>query len=132
MLFGDIVVTYEKMHQVEFSFFTLADSGAFLTHATRRLSEALALIYPFKWDVWPALIFTIILTGPALYIITILPDLIWNKNILSSFHHITYIKEITRRPKRREISKYPDMTLNRIGLFNRCVWYSMHIYLRQC
>ncbi|CAO1422930.1 unnamed protein product [Diamesa serratosioi] len=137
MLFGDIVVTYEKMQEVEFSFFTLADSGAFLTHATRRLSEALALIYPFKWDVWPVLIFTVILTGPALYFIIVLPDLIWKNDekmrygILRSFHHITYIKEITRRPRRKQTSTDPDKTFNRIGLFNRCVWYSMHIYLRQ-
>lgn len=50
-VFGDIVVSYERMQEVEFSFFTLPDSGGFLTHAPRRLSEAFALIYPFELEV---------------------------------------------------------------------------------
>uniref|UniRef100_A0A182LT48 Uncharacterized protein n=1 Tax=Anopheles culicifacies TaxID=139723 RepID=A0A182LT48_9DIPT len=41
---GDVAVTWERMKAVEFSFFTLADSAAFVTHAPRKLNEALALL----------------------------------------------------------------------------------------
>uniref|UniRef100_A0A1Y9HEF7 Uncharacterized protein n=1 Tax=Anopheles funestus TaxID=62324 RepID=A0A1Y9HEF7_ANOFN len=45
---GDVAVTWERMKAVEFSFFTLADSAAFVTHAPRKLNEALALVRPFQ------------------------------------------------------------------------------------
>lgn len=44
-------MTWERLQAVEFSFLTLADSGAFLTHAPARLSETLAIIRPFRWEV---------------------------------------------------------------------------------
>jgi hypothetical protein len=142
-VFGDIVVTYERMQEVEFSFFTLPDSGAFLTHAPRRLSEAFALIYPFQMEVWPALICTIIFSGPILYLMIIVPE--WfndrgNKRRHDakrqmmppkSFHDIIYIKEMaqsTRRKKREP----QEGTVNRSGLFCRCIWFTCHIFLRQC
>lgn len=44
-------MTWERLQAVEFSFLTLADSGAFLTHAPAKLSETLAIIRPFQWEV---------------------------------------------------------------------------------
>ncbi|KOB72035.1 Ionotropic receptor, partial [Operophtera brumata] len=43
-------MTWERLQAVEFSFLTLADSGAFLTHAPAKLSETLAIIRPFRWE----------------------------------------------------------------------------------
>lgn len=48
---GDVTMSWERQLGVEFSFLTLADSGAFVTHARRKLSEALALLRPFRWQV---------------------------------------------------------------------------------
>ncbi|KAG5678940.1 hypothetical protein PVAND_008559 [Polypedilum vanderplanki] len=73
-VFGDTVVTYERMQEVEFSFFTLPDSGAFLTHAPRRLSEAFALVHPFQKEVWPALFLTLLISGPILYLMIAIPE----------------------------------------------------------
>ena len=147
-MFGDIVVTYERMQEVEFSFFTLPDSGAFLTHAPRRLSEAFALVYPFQMEVWPALIFTIIITGPILYFMIIIPEWIRNKrrkgklleHPAKSFYNMIYIKEITRHPA-RNLKKHVTITtatvgndrqVNSEGLLARCVWFTCQIFLRQC
>lgn len=101
-MFGDIVVTYEKMQEVEFSFFTLPDSGAFLTHAPRRLSEAFALVYPFQKEVWPPLIVTFVAVGPILYVFIIVPS--WMKRRfgkkrkhLAPFFDIIYIREMGHR-----------------------------------
>lgn len=51
MFLGDVTLTLERRKLVEFSFITLADSGAFLTHAPGRLNEAFALIQPFQSEV---------------------------------------------------------------------------------
>lgn len=51
MFIGDVALTYERSKFVEFSFVTLADSGAFITHAPSKLNEALALLRPFQWEV---------------------------------------------------------------------------------
>lgn len=48
---GDVALTLERSQAVEFSFLTLADSGAFVTHAPSKLNEALALLRPFQWQV---------------------------------------------------------------------------------
>lgn len=48
---GDVTLTLERRSLVEFSFLTLADSGAFLSHSPSRLNEALVLIRPFQWKV---------------------------------------------------------------------------------
>uniref|UniRef100_A0A182JIR2 Ionotropic glutamate receptor L-glutamate and glycine-binding domain-containing protein n=1 Tax=Anopheles atroparvus TaxID=41427 RepID=A0A182JIR2_ANOAO len=60
---GDVAVTWERMKAVEFSFFTLADSAAFVTHAPRKLNEALALVHPFQLTVWPPVIITILISA---------------------------------------------------------------------
>ncbi|XP_070490058.1 ionotropic receptor 40a-like [Chironomus tepperi] len=147
-VFGDIVVTYERMQEVEFSFFTLPDSGAFLTHAPRRLSEAFALVYPFQMEVWPALIFTIIITGPILYFMIIIPEWIRNKRRKGKllehpaklFYNMIYIKEITKHPARKHVMRTTaaaadpiddDRQVNSEGLLARCVWFTCQIFLRQ-
>lgn len=48
---GDVALTWERSNVVEFSFLTLADSGAFVTHAPNTLNEAFALVRPFHWKV---------------------------------------------------------------------------------
>lgn len=72
-LLGDVAITWERQQAVEFSFFTLADSGAFVTQAPKSLNEALALVRPFHWNVWSLLIFTIAVTGPAFYFVIATP-----------------------------------------------------------
>ncbi|XP_063231510.1 ionotropic receptor 40a isoform X2 [Bacillus rossius redtenbacheri] len=98
---GDVTVTYERSQAVEFSFFTLADSGAFVTRAPGRLNEALALVRPFQWQqarstvsergelstpdgtagpsvqVWPPVIATVVLSGPILFAVVEAPTLWW-------------------------------------------------------
>lgn len=51
LFLGDVALTYERANFAEFSFITLADSGAFVTHAPSKLNEALALLRPFHWQV---------------------------------------------------------------------------------
>jgi len=48
---GDLSITYERNLVVDFSFLTLVDNEAFLTHAPGRLNEAFSLIRPFHWSV---------------------------------------------------------------------------------
>ncbi|XP_059621792.1 ionotropic receptor 40a-like [Phlebotomus argentipes] len=101
LLLGDIAITSERSKAVEFSFFTLVDSGAFVTHAPRRLNEALALVRPFRLNVWSALIVTVIVSGPVLYLIIVIPQW-WRKSS-------------------RE---------NR-NFFHQCVWFTINLFLKQ-
>lgn len=74
LLLGDVTITWERRRDAaEFSFFTLADSGAFATHAPKRLNEAWILVRPFRWEVWPLLVGTILLSGPAFWVIIAVP-----------------------------------------------------------
>ncbi|XP_025408296.1 ionotropic receptor 40a isoform X4 [Sipha flava] len=66
---GDLSITYERNLVVDFSFLTLVDNEAFLTHAPGRLNEAFSLIRPFHWSVWPLLLITVVFAGPILYIL---------------------------------------------------------------
>ena len=137
ILFGDNVVSYEKMQEVEFSFFTLPDSGAFLTHAPRRLSEAFALLYPFRKEVWPPLIFTIVIVGPILYLLIIVPKRMkrrWRRKRkhLKPFYDIIYIKEMRGRRRINFLEDNTRCSLIKDGLLSRCVWFTCHIFLRQC
>lgn len=134
-MFGDIVVTYEKMQEIDFSFFTLADNGAFLTHAPDRLSEAFALVYPFQMNVWLPLLFTIIIVGPTLYSIIICRtwiDELYSKSSdnQKAFYSMLYIKEITRIKVKATV-KVPKR-LKKDGLLIRCVWFTCHVFLKQC
>lgn len=149
-MFGDIVVSYERMQEVEFSFFTLPDSGAFLTHAPRRLSEAFALVYPFQMEVWPVVIFTIIISGPILYLMIAIPQWIIDRKNLKTlqkpetFFSMIYIREITReatlrlqvnkKGRRRSQSRMDENVEEKkdSNLFANCVWFTCRIFLRQC
>ncbi|XP_032511314.2 ionotropic receptor 40a [Danaus plexippus] len=98
---GDVTMTWERLQAVEFSFLTLADSGAFLTHAPDKLSETLAIIRPFRWEVWPLVFATILVTGPALWVVIATPY-IW---------------------QRRE--------RDQMELLNNCCWFTTSLFLRQ-
>ncbi|GLV36593.1 Ionotropic receptor 40a [Carabus blaptoides fortunei] len=100
---GDVTLTLDRSTLVEFSFLTLADSGAFITHAPSRLNEALALIRPFHWKVWPPLILTVVFAGPVLYILIALPDF---------WRHKRSIKSHSK-------------------LFTDCVWFTTALFLKQ-
>ncbi|KAG6461101.1 hypothetical protein O3G_MSEX012418 [Manduca sexta] len=91
---GDVTMTWERLQAVEFSFLTLADSGAFLTHAPAKLSETLAIIRPFRWEVWPLVCATLLVTGPALWVVIAAPSL-WQ-----------------RRQR------------DQLGLLNNCCWFT--------
>ncbi|XP_063360892.1 ionotropic receptor 40a [Cydia amplana] len=98
---GDVSMTWEGLQAVEFSFLTLADSGAFLTHAPAKLSETLAIIRPFQWEVWPLVCATLLVTGPALWAVIAAPSL-WRKG-----------------------------RKNQLELFSNCCWFTTSLFLRQ-
>ncbi|KAI5643750.1 ligand-gated ion channel domain-containing protein [Phthorimaea operculella] len=98
---GDVTMTWERLQAVEFSFLTLADSGAFLTHAPAKLSETLAIIRPFRWEVWPFVVATILVTGPALWFVIAAP-MLWQK--------------------RQE---------DQLKLLNKCCWFTTSLFFRQ-
>lgn len=122
---GDIALTEDRFKAVEFSFLTLADSGAFITHAPSKLNEALALIRPFNpqvikifykndqflcftyfyfmLQVWPAIIITVLLSGPVLYLIIVLPNT-WHPKFIVQDHG---------------------------RLFFDCCWYTVGIFFKQ-
>ncbi|XP_037052019.1 ionotropic receptor 40a [Bradysia coprophila] len=101
LLLGDVGITFERKKAVEFSFFTLVDSGAFVTHSPRKLSEAFALIRPFRKEVWPFLILTVVISGPAFYYVVAIPY--W-----------------WQRGRRRKMH-----------LFQKCIWFSVTLFLKQ-
>ncbi|XP_017769277.1 PREDICTED: glutamate receptor ionotropic, delta-2 [Nicrophorus vespilloides] len=100
---GDFALTHERFKVVDFTFLTLADSGAFVTHAPSRLNEALALIRPFQWEVWPAIIVTVLIAGPALYVIKVVPNLWYPTFIVRD--HVRFLFD--------------------------CSWYTTGIFLKQ-
>lgn len=51
MFMGDLTVTYNRSQAVDFTFLTLADNEAFLTHAPGHLNEGMALVRSFQWNV---------------------------------------------------------------------------------
>ncbi|XP_059478041.1 ionotropic receptor 40a [Neocloeon triangulifer] len=80
LFLGDATITYERTLDLDFSFFTMADNVAFITHSPQPLSEAWALVRPFHWEVWLAVWLSIALIGPALRLIsknTTLGDCVW-------------------------------------------------------
>ncbi|XP_050305949.1 ionotropic receptor 40a [Anthonomus grandis grandis] len=103
LFIGDMGITYERSNIIEFSFITLADTGAFVTHAPSKLNEALALLRPFQWQVWPAIGVTCIIVGPFLYALIALPN--------------------TWRPHFRVRSH--------ARLFFDCTWFTVTILLKQ-
>lgn len=78
---GDVAITSDRNKVVEFSFVTLADSGAFVTHAPRRLNEAVALVRPFRKDVWPVITIFFVISGPILFLLMWLPN-VWRPEFI--------------------------------------------------
>lgn len=138
MFLGDIAVTWERSQAVEFSFFTLADSGGFVSSSPRRLNEALALIRPFRLNVWPPLILTIALSGPILYLIITIPIWLNNreknqiKNFQENFFCTVYLKEM--RYGRKNYSKKLRLMKSKKqpnNILSKCVWFTLTLFLRQ-
>ncbi|XP_055644154.1 ionotropic receptor 40a [Toxorhynchites rutilus septentrionalis] len=135
LFLGDVAVTWERMKAVEFSFFTLADSAAFVTHAPRKLSEAFALVRPFQATVWPLVLITILVSGPILYLIISMPFRLeqWTSGSRNRrrrtppFYHMLYIQEmnygVSHRAPIAETPQHPSL--------DRCIWYTINVYLRQ-
>ncbi|CAF4755642.1 unnamed protein product [Pieris macdunnoughi] len=98
---GDVTITWERLQAVEFSFLTLADSAAFLTHAPDKLSETLVIIRPFQWQVWPLVCATLLVIGPALWFVIATP-MYWQ-----------------RRQQ------------NMLQLLDECCWFTTTLFLRQ-
>ncbi|KAH8236079.1 hypothetical protein KR032_007796, partial [Drosophila birchii] len=140
-LLGDVGLSWERRKAIEFSFFTLADSGAFATHAPRLLNEALAIMRPFKQDIWPYLILTIVFSGPIFYGIITMPY-IWRRRPANLDEeqqrykciYMTYIKEITPglvKVKRIKV-KVPFAQQMPNQLFEKCIWFTLRLFLKQC
>ncbi|XP_050528958.1 ionotropic receptor 40a-like isoform X2 [Daktulosphaira vitifoliae] len=100
---GDLSITYERNLVVDFSFLTLVDNEAFLTHAPGRLNEAFSLVRPFHWSVWPLLVVTVVLAGPILYLL-----------IVSTVEN-----------------RHGDGRRRSTGLFWKCAWWSVTVFLQQ-
>lgn len=119
----------------------MADSGAFATHAPKRLNEALALIRPFKNNVWPILILTVLLSGPAFYLVIAIPYF-WRRTRgveesyeeNSSLIHTKYLNEITltRKEKNNSVQCIDRRQILPEKLFERCIWFSLTLFLKQC
>lgn len=139
---GDVGLSWERRKAIEFSFFTLADSGAFATHAPRRLNEALAIMRPFKLDIWPYLILTIVFSGPIFYGIIIMPYKWRRQRIAMDVErlgelciHMAYIKEITPCVlKVRHMRPVPTQASAEMPaqLLQRCIWFTLRLFLKQC
>uniref|UniRef100_A0A1B0BH11 Ionotropic glutamate receptor C-terminal domain-containing protein n=1 Tax=Glossina palpalis gambiensis TaxID=67801 RepID=A0A1B0BH11_9MUSC len=133
---GDVSLSWERRKVIEYSFFTLADSGAFATHAPRRLNEALAILRPFKADVWPYLILTIIFSGPVFYFIIAIPFKWQAENDINKQHkfYMTYIREITHIEGsidgNRQGTQKPDAEIPK-NLFDKCLWFTVQLFLKQ-
>lgn len=99
-------MSWERRRAVEFSFFTLADSGAFVTHAPKRLNEALALVRPFRWEVWPPLVFTIAVTGPLFYFVIAVP--FWWRGGRNKHHATRRSNQMKHSRNKTQIRWYSD------------------------
>ncbi|XP_055848745.1 ionotropic receptor 40a [Episyrphus balteatus] len=135
LLLGDVSLSWERRRAVEFSFFTLSDSGAFVTHAPRRLNEALAVLRPFKKDVWPYLILTLVLSGPMLYMIIAIPyKLSFQKNKFGKMlFYAEYLNEITPiSPKITADGEHQERNEEMpMNLLDRCIWFTVQLFLKQ-
>ncbi|KAH8262975.1 hypothetical protein KR044_002768, partial [Drosophila immigrans] len=138
---GDVGLSWERRKAIEFSFFTLADSGAFATHAPRRLNEALAIMRPFKLDIWPYLILTIVFSGPIFYGIIALPHKWRRRQVALDVEqlgdlcvYMAYIKEITPcvlLMRSRRTRRAPPADAMPPQLFERCIWFTLRLFLKQ-
>ncbi|KAJ6637314.1 Ionotropic receptor 40a, partial [Pseudolycoriella hygida] len=156
LLLGDVGITFERKKAVEFSFFTLVDSGAFVTHSPRKLSEAFALIRPFRKEVWPFLILTVAISGPAFYYIIALPY--WWQDSTFKIRNCLLRKNNKKTKKKKRPTLQKDLFFDeaylkemRYGipnvhqmnrklihrkaipkhLFEKCFWFTVTLFLKQ-
>lgn len=144
---------------MEFSFFTLVDSGAFVTHSPRKLSEAFALIRPFRKEVWPFLILTVAISGPAFYYIIAMPYW-WQDSTFNISNCFKFCKNDRRKKKekknrlamrKRDVFNEVYLKEMRYGvrnvglinknfidskripkhLFQKCMWFAVTLFLKQ-
>lgn len=161
LLLGDVTITWERRKAVEFSFFTLADSGAFATHAPKRLNEALVLVRPFRYEVWPLLLFTIAITGPAFYFIISIPFkwqtdpdnapawkrpkrkpapiysrrnpiFVHTMEMSYSIRDVEAFNQRYQRDRSRRHQYYSPVHKLPANLFEKCVWFTITLFLKQC
>lgn len=168
-LLGDVAITYERSIAFEFTFFTLADSGAFVTHVPKSLNEALALVRPFQWEVWFLFIFTIFVSGPSIYFVIVLPSWWQRREVKKAARCARFRGRISKRTRAMKMKyKFPGVSkqtfqmkylremsygitdvpaANRrylrgkrdvkrkilpTDLFNKCIWFAITLFLRQC
>lgn len=120
---------------IEFSFFTLADSGTFVTHIPQRLNEAFALIRPFHYTVWPPLLLTILLSGPILFLLVYLPHRYFPKSTPepdTAPFSMVYIDEMRYGLRASHLCR-PQRDENELptDFFSKCLWFSYHLFLKQ-
>ncbi|KAL5283566.1 hypothetical protein ACFFRR_006054 [Megaselia abdita] len=127
---GDVSLSFERKQAVEFTFFTLADSGSFVTHAPRRLNEAFVVLRPFRIDVWPYVIFTVIVSGPMLYFIITIPKM-FNRIPRDIEIYPEYISEITGYGRNKKILVIVKEEPLPKDLFNKCIWFTLQLFLKQ-
>lgn len=139
LFLGDIAISLERTQAVEFSFFTLADSGTFVTHIPQRLNEAFALIRPFHYTVWPPLLLTVLLSGPILFLLVYLPHRYFPRRPRLSDDDVTVpqfslvlIDEMRYGLRANHLCppQRDDTELPR-NFFSKCLWFSYHLFLKQ-
>lgn len=148
LFLGDVAISLERSQAVEFTFFTLADSGTFVTHIPQRLNEALALIRPFHYTVWPPLLLTVLLSGPILYLLVYLPHRYFPKpqppvDPDTQIFSVVYMNEMryglgenhrlcrpVPQPHRPRDTTGTDEDEFR-SFFGKCLWFSYHLFLKQ-
>lgn len=119
---GDITITFERSQAVEFSFLTLADSGAFVTKSPSRLNEALALVRPFQMEVWPVLVLTVLLSGPLLFGVLEAPRL-WRGK--------AWLVKRGRAGRAGRAGRGGRRPVSDAKLFWSTVWFSIALFLKQ-
>ncbi|KAH8272150.1 hypothetical protein KR018_004034, partial [Drosophila ironensis] len=131
---GDVGLSSERRKAIEYSFFTLADSGAFATHAPRRLNEALAIMRPFKPDIWPYLILTIAFSGPIFYLVIAVPYFWRQKHFIRDPEqfgylgvYIDYVNEITPHVTKPHLENRQKPS----QLLEKCIWFTLKLFLKQ-
>lgn len=134
LFLGDIAISLERSQAVEFSFFTLADSGTFVTHIPQRLNEAFALIRPFHYSVWPPLLLTILLCGPVLYWLVYLQHRYLPRTPPAETASFPpeYIAEMRYGLRENYLCRpVRDENVLPRDFFSQCVWFSYNLFLKQ-
>jgi hypothetical protein len=93
-------------------------------------------VRPFRYEVWPPVIMTILLSGPVLYLIISIP--IWwrrrieSREIIASTFYMEYIQEMNYGVRNVAALNNFAPAGDDVRLLNKCIWFTMNVYLRQC